>query len=329
MEKKIHKFQIDKEEQKKREERRNFFNNCMECDADIFNSVVMDNGFNTNNKYWTFWIDILGFKKLVENKKYEEIFDMLSFLSNYNHEKFKSESLIASLGFSDTVINVYDSHSTSFDLFFLLLNIGMLQLLFIFSFKNLIRGALIFDDLCFLTDSKMSTRYISNNMYFFGKGIIRAYELEKNIFYPVIAVDPIIIQEIINCYKSSYVKALNRYKDPDDFESIKNHFFSPSPSSMKDIMEYLFESDFPVLRKVKIEDKEMYYVDYLSRLSEFENNEMQEFINLHKQLIEIGLKKKDEGIVKKYEFLRNYHNDTVKKLIKLDFLNKHAKQFLI
>lgn len=326
----IEENQIKEKEQARR---RRFFNNCMECNMDFFYSVVRDSTaeiLNPDvNKYWILWLDILGFKDLIEKEKYEEVFEMLSFLSHFNHEKFKSEALITSIAFSDTFINVYNPNLASFDLIFLLENIGILQSLFIFSFKNLVRGALVFDDLFFFTDAKMSIKYVSNNMYIFGKGIVEAYNLEQKIHYPIIAMDPKITQEIISCYKNSYDKELGIYRDPDYFDNIKIHFLSPSTSSMKEIMKYLFEDDFPLLRKIKNEDKEIYYIDYLSRLELEEEEGIKEFLNLHKELIETGLKEGKEGVVSKYLFLRNYHNDTVRKLIKVGFLSEHEEKFLI
>jgi hypothetical protein len=253
------------------------------------------------------YIDIMGFKRIVERQSPEEIY---SLVDNFRHLSTSLAENDATkqkyMFFSDTIIrsresdNWCDIQNGNCVLFSEILEIiriiGRLM-------KNgiLIRGALVIDDL-----------FVNGNT-FFGPGIIRAYTSEALAKYPRIVFDKNIIElfDRINDDGILY-DPYDRYK-----KMVSNISRDNLVKVKKDVLS--------VLRKGY---DGMYYIDYLKILFDEYEDEAFDFINCHFMLIIRGLEnsKNDVNILEKYLWMKRYHNNFIdsinKKIgIKLSYID--------
>ncbi len=273
-----------------------FLDECSLCSYKSFNKDL-----KKKETYWIIWIDILGFKNLIEKGDDEDfIFKLISFISNFSQtDPFIEKSFL----FSDTIVML--SKLGSHDLVFLLESLAILQLQVIQIFNQPIRGSLTIGEVSTFTELRGTYNSLISNNYIFGKGIIRAYELENKVSYPLIAVDP----DLINLSFELAKKYPDKY--PEEVEEGKYTLLFPhGQSNFSFIKKFLVKMIRPL--PVKIDQKCLYFIDYLSQLSSLVDTQKEyiDFLRLHKEFIENNLifYNNSPRIREKYKWLADYHN---------------------
>ncbi len=131
-------------------------------------------------KKYVAYIDVLGFAELVNNKNYSELITYFKTIKKVLKVINKTKLNIQSLLFSDCII--LSAPSNEIDFQFLLQAIQTIQAELII--KGIIfRGAVSYGELYF--DYK--------NNILVGKGLIKAWQLEKEAIYGRVIIDPAII----------------------------------------------------------------------------------------------------------------------------------------
>jgi hypothetical protein len=232
------------------------------------------------------FFDILGFKNIIKEAK--SPLEVLNIQKIFRSNS-KPDKELASLYdqkyvfFSDTIVrttNILSKNNKRSQvgiLFYELLDLIHIQLA-LFEKGILIRGSVVINEI------------YHRNPYIFGPGLNQAYKIEnEKAIYPRIVVS----KEIFDLVKASpLLKA-------------KHHTFSE-------------ESEY-VLGLVRKYRDNNFFLDYLS-VAESEVNEPPydyiKYLKIHKSKIQLALKKysKIPGVLEKYEWLKNYHNNTVAQL---------------
>ena len=226
------------------------------------------------------YLDILGFKQIVETKTADEIWSILdSFKEAVQPGEYEKKSRTTYfINFSDTNIRAinlnskYNLQSPNGLLFWETLHVAHVQARLIDE-SILIRGSLTIDNLYF------------NKGMIFGPALNRGYYLETDIaVYPRVAIDP----EVLRCYESTNL--LKSYHH--DLDADKEH----------------------VLRNIRKDNDGIYYIDYLRTMeSEFEVGGYGSFLNSHKNVIENKAQQLPllNSLAVKYSWLIEYHNSTI------------------
>ncbi len=226
-----------------------------------------------NNRIIAF-VDILGFKKKVENAsndalEAEKLHNALKRINTikkendgkgiYNRKSFGVEVNT----FSDSAVISYPAEKDN--LLYIILDLIYLQLDLVLN-NVLIRGAVTIGDL-----------YHDGDIVY-GPAMNYAYKLESEVaIYPRIIVD---------------VVALGQYLDyvGDDKYSIQN-----------------------INSLIKLDRDGLYYVDMLKQDQEmtYYGNEYYEWLLKIREIIKTGLKEKDITVSVKYKWLKQYYNEVV------------------
>ncbi|MBF0411046.1 MAG: hypothetical protein HQM10_27145 [Candidatus Riflebacteria bacterium] len=232
------------------------------------------------------YFDILGFKEMVKNSSALSIWELLTKFRNKSKVKEDEQEMFGKQfsNFSDTVIISTKIQSKlnkkqPWGIFFHeLIEMIYLQVALLQSQKVFVRGVMTIGHI------------IHKDNLFFGPGLIKAYELERDVsVYPRIIIDPKIIEIYLT---TSLLKSAN-HDIITDWSYIKN-----------------------LIRK---SSDGIYFIDYLKAI----NTEIDDFddycsfLSLHRELIiENASKFKDlSKISAKYSWLAEYHNEIVKELI--------------
>lgn len=230
------------------------------------------------------FIDILGFRQILEERSAHEIFQMLDRVREFADFSDRTARVFESsaLQFSDSVIRVIplDSRSNLLApnglLFWELLDLVHIQAE-LANNEIFIRGAVTVGDMA-----------VQENHYF-GPALVRAYELEHSVAtYPRIVVDPDVLFG----------------------ELWEDERLQSSHNLSSDEWEY-------ITRLLRPQPERFYHVDYLNGIrDEAETIEHYlEFIANHGDLIAAGLKNSESDSVRmKYEWLLDYHNEVVQQL---------------
>ncbi len=232
------------------------------------------------------FIDILGFKNIVEDESVEKIVTILNRMKSFKPEENAypadhSGSKPYGFTMSDAIVRIlpldfkYRDGALAWELYELLLaQIELLEL------GVLIRGGVT-----------IGKAYIGKNGDgpIFGPGIIRAYEIEnKKATFPRIVLDNNVIKN---------------FKENERLRSQDNSF----------------EVELKIIKRfIKTDDKEVNFIDYLSdrHVGEYnsEYSDYYTFLQNHANLIRENLEKykntKPE-VYKKYEWLASYHEETI------------------
>lgn len=218
------------------------------------------------------YIDILGFKEMVDKSDCEKIHEILSnfYYITKEEESFKKSLQFKIISFSDTSLRCYKMREVPIGLLlFELANIGMIQCLLL-GRGNFMRGCI-----------HAGLFYASRNV-FYGPALIEAYNLEsKDVNYPMIALSPKISQimkekAVFSIEHSILIK--------DDYEDIVNVLFKRNG---------------------------LHYLDYLKVALRMVNKEtIPGLILMHKELIKKKLIEYSSNprVLPKYEWLAEYHN---------------------
>lgn len=236
------------------------------------------------------FIDILGFRSLVEERPADEIYQIIKslekFTKPYDHDQ-KSRSMdevrLYSRAFahaiSDAIVRVrpfwtqYRDGALAYELLDLLhaqidlINSGIL-----------IRAGMSIGQCHAGFDGKGP---------FFGPALIRAYEIESNeARYPRIIID----EEVLEAHRT--------------VEQLRGEHNT-------------FEYEISFITSILKKDADgKYFIDYLANHSEFDDlGSYFSFLKKHADLIRIGLIKNSGNprLLSKYEWLKDYHNTYVKK----------------
>lgn len=227
------------------------------------------------------YMDILGFKNLVERSSPQQIKKILHRFREEAKPDEKPSHPIHFFNFSDTNIRATpldepeELKSPSGLLFFELLNLAIIQIRLIDE-GVLLRGSLTVGNL-----------YFAENLIF-GDALIRGYYLESEIaVYPRIAVDP----ELIKMYRET-------------------------PILRNDIHDY--ETDKKYVEGYLRKDVDgVYYIDYAGGFADDFDDEgdFARFLSRHKQMIESNATAMTSlnSVGLKYNWLVEYHNSTVRR----------------
>jgi len=141
------------------------------------------------------FIDLLGFKALIENSSVEKILEILGKKGEldlhriWSGQGYPPKTWPITYNFSDLIVNVlpfanYKEHERFFLIFGFLSQIGALQA----SLVNrgvFVRGGITIGDI------------FADDRAVFGPALVRAYELESKISkWPIISIDPVSVEEI-------------------------------------------------------------------------------------------------------------------------------------
>lgn len=233
------------------------------------------------------FFDILGFKKLIETKSYDE---MKAIIDNFYKTNLNSISKVGeydfsieTISFSDSVVRVsilsenYSQKDYCNALLNELTNLSCIQMELIKS-GVLIRGGISFGEIY----------YNSNDGVVFGVGLNDAYKLESELAnYPRIIIDPNILDE------------LEDYLDGDDKETI-----------------------FNIMKCLSLDKDGVFFIDYLKQsmslqyfiqehyFGKVNENIFYEDMKAHKKLIIENIDMKmDLKLQQKYNWLTSYHNE--------------------
>lgn len=276
----------------------------------------MSNLFNPEVRIVAF-IDILGFKKIVYEKKdkAKKIMRLLDETVREFIELYKEEDIcngvddgIEITWFSDSII-ISDNDTTIHGIYFFLSLIQSIQSYFILE-EVLIRGGISLGE-CYHGNSKVSG--ISN---VFGEAMIDAYKLEsKSALYPRI----ILSEDLVNLIKDSKEKE-DKLID-ENFESdLKVYSYDENLiSSIYDKYSAKENTYFTILRENIIKDSDgWYYINYLeeiiSRAKSYDGSKTDNEIYLEtvypiKKFIEDNLDDEDKNVRQKYIWLAEKYND--------------------
>jgi len=235
------------------------------------------------------FIDILGFRDIVERENPDKVQQVLLMLGEFNKDGDIPNQY--AFRFSDSVVRVtiIEAHRTLGDAIYYELNdLTLIQAGMITSENILLRGGIAYGDI-----------YVEKNMIF-GKGLIRAYDLESSFAnYPRIILAPELVQELM-----------------------LNPVSIPERHSKAEYLDYIEPM-------VAVGDDGVWYVNYInSILTNEDYSEMAlSFPEMHRDLIikdSSGLSDLD-GRLAKYIWLANYHNRNVPEefLIKSDEVRHH------
>jgi len=226
------------------------------------------------------YLDILGFRDLIESRSAGEISRILGLVKR----EIKPDSEIARLyklkyqSFSDlTVIStpidtVLNRRAHNGPLFSEVFGLIHAQVILVDE-GILLRGAITIGDI------------VRSYGLLYGPAMVKAYDLERKVAkYPRIVIDEQVLRELRRN------PLLRRW----DYKTEK---------------EYLDEM-------LECDDAGVTFLDYLKALaSELEYLEdYAQFLKRHKKLVEDGLKKyaHEKEVVKKYQWLKHYHNTAVR-----------------
>jgi len=236
------------------------------------------------------FIDVLGFRSLVEERTAEEIYVIIKTLEKYTQpdehgQKSRSmdEVRLYSRAFahaiSDAIVRVRPFWTQQRDgaLVYELLDLLYAQIELVNS-GILIRAGMSIGQCHAGFDGEGP---------FFGPALIKAYEIEsKAATHPRIVIDEAVLEA---------------HRTVEQLRGEHNTF------------EY--EANF-IMKILKLDSDGKYFIDYLANHSEFDDlGTYFQFIEKHAELIRIGLKKNagNSSVLPKYEWLKNYHNTYVKK----------------
>jgi hypothetical protein len=237
------------------------------------------------------FIDVLGFRELVNNKSADEVLKVITTLERFSkpedepaftkmkYARLQSEAFANSI--SDAILRVrpYDTQARDGAFFYELHDLLFIQVQMIES-GILIRAGVSVGD---------AHVGLVGQGPVFGPAMIRAYEIESGeAIYPRIVVD-----------EEAYLSFLN---DP-QLRSDTNTF--------KD--ELKFVDDL-----LAIGEDGTRFIDYLRAIRhEIEDvGSYLEFLEHHAKLIEKGQQEKDRRVRRKYEWMARYHNSVVDELLK-------------
>jgi hypothetical protein len=240
------------------------------------------------------FVDILGFKNLINSKTFAEVKDKLSVVRRLSglRDKEDGEGMAPKIiQFSDSIIRIRPLDSAA--------NKEMNYGLMFFEMLDLVhmQGELINHGVCVRGGVALGEVHFDNETLF-GPGFVRAYELESVYAnFPRIVVDPLLIKQISKDQRLA---------------SVHNSL----------------EDEISSIRKVIRKDSDgIYFIDYLrSFLEEIDDSEnIPLFIKNHKKTIldnAAGLSQLS-SISAKYLWMANYHNQLVEEL-PADFLKYHG-----
>lgn len=240
------------------------------------------------------YVDILGFKNIVNQSKTIEVHSILEKFRHFSKpdEEIAQEYEQSFINFSDCSVRITKILSKVNKtrpvglLFYELLDVLHLQ----FELVNLgifIRGGI-------------TIGYIYNqDNYIFGPGLIDAYELESiTAKYPRIVIPKMIVEKVKD---DTAIKAYH-------------HDVEEELEYISDLLKY-DEEGFYFIDYIKASDSEMGTGNYLL------------FLSNHKLYIEKNLSffAKDEKVLPKYLWLKEYHNSSVLAMEETFFIN-HSTQ---
>jgi hypothetical protein len=238
------------------------------------------------------YVDILGFRRLVQTKQAGEISRILRVVKEtVAPGKELSELLDFRIQhFSDLTVRVLPIVTGSRghgDVFAELLSLVYVQKELIET-GILVRGSIMFGDI------------VTSWGLLYGPGLIRAYELEQEAVFPKIIVDHNLLRELRR-----------------------------NPSLRGSEHDYKMEMEH-INKLIRKDSDNSYFVDYLRAVeSEFNDPEVgyPHFLNTHKNEIVRGLNefKLDKRVLRKYRWLKAYHNSTVKNR----FASHIARRYII
>jgi hypothetical protein len=228
------------------------------------------------------YLDILGFKELINTLKADEVADLLSQLRDHAEpdDRLANDLEIRFQTFSDCTVRSVplDSKSNQKNpsgiLFHELLNLVHAQYRLIVD-GYFMRGGVTIGQISF--DDQMV----------FGPAMVRAYTLEQDFaVYPRIVIDPYVFE-----------------------------VFESDPLMINDIHDVQAEKEY--LRQLIRRDSDgIYFVDYLrGMMAEFDEPGMEfDFLRLHKDLIVKNASKDKtlDRVSAKYLWVATYHNDFIR-----------------
>ena len=153
----------------------------------------------TSNLKYLFYLDILGFKNLVKEKRPEEVYKTIDKCLEIYYSWEKLNGIFSTLYFSDTII-FYQTCEEYIETAFLDIY-GMAGLIFtkLLSQGIPVRGAITFGEFNTKYDSK------DRNNIFFGEALVEAYELEKEEWIGI-KISPSAYKNIDNNIIESFIK---------------------------------------------------------------------------------------------------------------------------
>ena len=135
--------------------------------------------------------------------------------------------------------------------------------------------------------------FFYKNDILISQAMAKAYEIEKSkAVYPVLSFEPELYEGIRECPKNSF------YSPDDDLIDIL--FYEYTIPNERDQKKYCLDYFRIALECIIEEDGDWTYFDFLKK---------------HKEAVELELKKSHEPkIMEKYEWVKNYHNDSIRRL---------------
>jgi hypothetical protein len=224
------------------------------------------------------YMDILGFKSLVEKSPPDKVRDILHRFREEANPGKRAPQPMHFVNFSDTNIRATPLDVPEADggvMWFEVFNLGLIQIN-LFDDEVLIRGSLTVGNL-----------YFDANLIF-GDALIRAYYLESDVaVYPRITVDP----QLIQLYKET-------------------------PRLWLDIHDYNTDKEY-VEHHLRKDVDGVYYIDYAGGFADDfdDDGDFARFLLRHKHVIESTAKQMTSlnSISLKYNWLVEYHNSTVRR----------------
>lgn len=233
------------------------------------------------------FIDILGFKNLIESKTCEEMLEIHDAFYKFNKEEGGDLSELTEfkmINFSDCIVRCRPPNNTVMDappICLEILDLLNIQWQLIYCYGVLIRGAITIGDVYVdRTDEKATV---------FGKALNEAYDLEsKKAKYPRIIIDTNILktlQEIDSYYK----------------DIVNTHLKQDSDG-------YYFINYLNCDSEMYSAGRETYYIEFLEKHKKVCEN-----------LLKTGEQEKDEKKRKKLEekgnWLKEYHNQHISQIL--------------
>ncbi len=155
------------------------------------------------------FLDVLGFTELIYANNYEKVNDYFNTAIDILSEIDKNENISKHI-ISDSIILFTD---IEFDYFKILLQyIQSIQTQF-FLKDIFIRGSISKGEI-----------YLNDNNIIAGKGLIKAFNLEKKALYPRVIIDPILISDFGQT-KNDFISKFNEKNDsPSHIDLEKNNY---------------------------------------------------------------------------------------------------------
>lgn len=203
------------------------------------------------------FIDILGFKNLINQKKPEEIREILNLIYKFLKRENKSLPNYQISHFSDSVILSFELPKDG-NIVFILSILQTLIISLLQQYSVLLRGGMCKGNI-----------YHTNELVF-GPGVNHAYEIEsKTAIYPRIVVD----QCIVNCFNN-----WNKQANPKQGETKSENFFEldcdgyyifkylncKSNQIYQNDWKTLFEKKLQTTKDIKVAQKLQYVIKKLS-----------------------------------------------------------------